>query len=132
MCPMVVVVRGVGGEDCRQVPFADDEHPISALPAGGAHPAFAKALARGACGGVLITSIPAAVKTVSKAAVNLVSRSRSRNRNESARWSRSISRLRACWATHAPLGGRSRRRGGPGGWRSPGRTGKWFVLGIPL
>src|SRR3954447_15969992 len=61
----------------------------------------ANAFARGACGGVLITSMPAAVNTVSKPAVNLVSRSRSRNRSESARWSRSISRFRACWATHA-------------------------------
>src|SRR4051794_14500578 len=56
----------------------------------------AKALARGACGGVLMTSMSAAVNTVSKTAVNLVSRSRSRNRSESARWSRSISRFRAC------------------------------------
>jgi hypothetical protein len=48
--------------------------------------------------------MPAAVKTVSKTAVNLVSRSRSRNRSESARWPRSISRFRACWATQAPVG----------------------------
>jgi hypothetical protein len=40
MWPMVIVVRGVGGDDCRQVPFADDEHPVSALPPGGADPAF--------------------------------------------------------------------------------------------
>ncbi len=38
------------------------------------------ALARGACGGVLITVICSAVNTASKTAVNFVSRSRSRNR----------------------------------------------------
>jgi hypothetical protein len=36
------------------------------------------AFARGACGGVRITSAPAAVNTASNAAVNLLSRSRSR------------------------------------------------------
>lgn len=35
---------------------------------------------RGACGGVRITSMPTAVKTASKPAVNFASRSRSRNR----------------------------------------------------
>jgi hypothetical protein len=42
----------------------------------------------------------AAAKTVSKAAENLLSRSRTKKRNRSARSSRSISRLRACWVTH--------------------------------
>jgi hypothetical protein len=35
-------VRGVCGDDCRQVRFAGDEHPISALPPGGAHPALSE------------------------------------------------------------------------------------------
>jgi hypothetical protein len=60
----------------------------------------ANELALGAWGGVLITSIPSA----SKAAVNFVSRSRSRNRKLVTRWSRSISRFRACCATQAPVG----------------------------
>src|SRR3954470_7405695 len=64
----------------------------------------AKAFARGACGGVLITSMPAAANTVSKAVVNFASRSRRRNRTESVRSSRSIGRFRACWATDAPAG----------------------------
>jgi hypothetical protein len=35
---------------------------------------------------------------------DFVSRSRSRNRKLVTRWSRSISRFRACWATQAPVG----------------------------
>jgi hypothetical protein len=44
----------------------------------------ANAFARGARGGVLITSMPSAVNTVSKMFVNFVSRSRSRNRSPAA------------------------------------------------
>ena len=46
----------------------------------------------------------APVKTASKAAPNLASRSRIKNRNWSAWSPRSISRLRACWVTQAPVG----------------------------
>ena len=68
---------------------------------------------RAAPGGEIpTTSMPAAANTASKAVVNsaskavvnFASRSRIRNRNLSTRSSRSISRLRACWATHAPVG----------------------------
>src|SRR5438045_8746048 len=48
--------------------------------------------------------MPAAANTASKAAVNFESRSRMRNRNRWACSSRSISRLRAAWVTHAPVG----------------------------
>src|SRR4051794_20839716 len=47
MWPMVVVVRGVGCEGCRQVPFADDEHPVGAFPAGGVDPAFGEGVGAG-------------------------------------------------------------------------------------
>src|SRR6188472_4323052 len=46
----------------------------------------------------------AAAKTASNAAVNLLSRSRIKYRNRSARSPRSINRLRACWVTQAPVG----------------------------
>src|SRR4051794_2193018 len=42
--------------------------------------------------------------TSSKIRVDLVSRSRTRNRNPPARSPRSINTLRACWATHVPSG----------------------------
>src|ERR1044072_6841298 len=45
-----------------------------------------------------------AVKTASKAAVNLRSRSRMRNRKPRLASSRSISRLRASWVSQAPVG----------------------------
>jgi hypothetical protein len=48
--------------------------------------------------------IPSLRNTSSNAVVNLVSRSRIRNRNELIRSPRSMARLRAAWATHAPVG----------------------------
>jgi hypothetical protein len=85
MWPVPVLVRGVLGQDGRQVAFAEDEHPVGAFSACGAGPAFSERVRPGACGGVLITSVPAAVNTASNPAVNLVSRSRSSNRNPAAR-----------------------------------------------
>ena len=62
------------------------------------------AFARGAWTGVWMIRTPVALNTASNAAVNFVSRSRIRNFRPSAWPSRSISRLRACWVTHAPAG----------------------------
>ena len=62
------------------------------------------ALARGARTGVLMILTLTVVKTVSKAAVNLASRSRMRNRKRRPASSRSMSRLRACWVSQAPVG----------------------------
>ncbi len=45
-----------------------------------------------------------AVKTASNAAVNFVSRSRTRNLNRSTHSARSIKRLRAAWVTHSATG----------------------------
>jgi hypothetical protein len=64
----------------------------------------ARAFARGERTGVLITLAPSEVNTLSNAMVNLVSRSRMRNLRCSARPPRSMSRFRACWATHGPVG----------------------------
>jgi transposase len=54
------------------------------------------AFARGARGGVLMTWMPSASKTLSKARVYLPSLSRITNRNVSTRAPRSIARFRAC------------------------------------
>jgi hypothetical protein len=62
------------------------------------------AFARGARTGVRSTLSPSATKTASNAAVNLVSRSRSRNRKRPTRSFRPISRLRACCVTQSPTG----------------------------
>ena len=47
MWTVAVVVSHVLGEDCRQMAFADDEHPVGALPAYGAHPAFRECVRSG-------------------------------------------------------------------------------------
>jgi hypothetical protein len=60
--------------------------------------------ARGARTGVRRMRMTSLVNTASKALVNLVSRSRIKNLNVARRSPRFITRLRACWATHAPLG----------------------------
>ena len=62
----------------------------------------ARGFALGDQTGVLITRVPLPAKTSSNAAVNLLSRSRMRNLNRPACPSRSIRRLRACWAVQAP------------------------------
>jgi predicted transposase YbfD/YdcC len=54
--------------------------------------------------GVLVIRTPVPASTSSKTAVNLLSRSRIRNLNRAARSPRPISRLRACWAVHSPVG----------------------------
>ncbi|EXU62515.1 hypothetical protein Z951_41080 [Streptomyces sp. PRh5] len=51
-----------------------------------------------------MTAVPFPAKMALTAAVNLLSRSRMRNRKRPALSSRSMSRLRASWVTHAPVG----------------------------
>ena len=81
MRAVFVVVAEVFGEHRGEVPLAGDQDAVGALAAGGSTQRSAIAFARGACGGVRSTSIPAAVNTASKAAVNFASRSRMRNRS---------------------------------------------------
>src|ERR1700716_2083057 len=64
----------------------------------------ANAFARGACAGVRTIRTPCVVKTASNDPVNFVSRSRIRNVNWAARSPRSMTRFRACWVTHSPVG----------------------------
>jgi hypothetical protein len=73
MRTVAVVVRGVLVEDRRQwrspAMSVRSVHSRRTVPT----QRLANAFARGACGGVLITSMSAAVNTASKTAVNLVS-----------------------------------------------------------
>ena len=89
-----------------EVAWSGDQEVVEAFLAQGADEAFRDRVARGARIGVRMTRMSVPVKTASKAAVNLLSRSRIRNRNWSARSPRSISRLRACWVTQLRWGGR--------------------------
>ena len=102
--PVGVVVIGVLAGDEPQMAFTSDQHPVQAFAAGAADPAFGDRVRRGACTGVLMMRTPTAANTASKAAVNLASRSRMRNLRVAAGSPGSISRLRACWVTHGPVG----------------------------
>ena len=64
----------------------------------------AYAFARGEQIGVRMVSTPMEVNTSSKVAVNLVSRSRMRNRNRRPASSRSEAKLRATCVIHGPFG----------------------------
>src|SRR5258708_34435318 len=99
-----VVVGHVRGQDCPQMPFAEDEHPVGDLGPGGEHEPFRKAFARGLRDGIFTASMPAAVRTASKDAVNCPARARTRNRKPAPRAPRSIRRLRICWGVHSPSG----------------------------
>jgi hypothetical protein len=66
--------------------------------------------------------MPSEAKMPSKLSVNFASRSRTRNLNCPMRSFRSMSRLRACWATTPRSGSPSRPRRGRGGWQARSRT----------
>ena len=62
------------------------------------------ALALGARVGLVMILVPCAVKTASREAVNLVSRSRMRKLTVFAWSARSVEGLRACWVTRSADG----------------------------
>jgi hypothetical protein len=62
------------------------------------------AFARGAAGGLVRIWMPSAAKTASNALVNWESRSRSRNFAVITRSPKFVSRVRAAWVVHAPVG----------------------------
>ena len=102
--PVGIVMIYVLAEDQPQVPFTGDQHPVQALAAGTGDPAFRDRVRPRRLHRRLDDPHTDRVNTASDAAVNLVSRSRIKNLTLSARFSRFISRLRACWVTHSPVG----------------------------
>jgi Rhodopirellula transposase DDE domain len=103
-CPvrsMLVVVREVFIEHQSQVAFAIDQQPIGALAAQCADPALADRVCPWCLDRGLDDLDAFCFEIASKLAAYLASRSRIRNRNEVCR---SVSRLRACWVTHGPVG----------------------------
>jgi hypothetical protein len=74
------------------------------------------AFARGARGGVLITSTPTEANTSSKPLVNLRSRSQITDRSRSARSPKSISKFRTCWVAQLLTGLVVAQPDAPGGW----------------
>jgi hypothetical protein len=101
---MVIEMLKVLAEHCGGVTFAVDQNPVGALCPDAAHESLGEQLARGVRGGVLTVSMPSLAKTASKDVVNLVSRSRMRDRNSVVRWSRSAMRLRAAWVVQVAVG----------------------------
>ena len=99
-----VVVLDVLAQHRREVARSGDQEMVEAFTAQGADEAFRDRVRSRCPTGVRMMRMSAPAKTASKAAVNLLSRSRIRNRNRAARSPRSMSRLRACWVTQAPVG----------------------------
>ena len=102
--PVLVVMPGEGREDVVEVAAADDQEPVEAFTRTLPTQRSACARARGARTGALITRMPWERKTASKSRMNLLSRSRMRNRGRTPSSSSYISRLRACWVTQRPSG----------------------------
>jgi hypothetical protein len=94
----VLVERGAG------VSFVVDQQPVGAFGADAADEPFCVAVRPGCAGGIFTTSMASEVKTASKAAVNLASRSRIRKRKVLICSPRSIRRLRAAWVVQAVVG----------------------------
>jgi hypothetical protein len=106
----VGAVRVVVLNELRQhrgeVARPDDQELVEAFAAQGADEAFGDGV-RSRCPHRRTDDVDVgAAKTASKAAVNLLSRSRIKKRNWLAWSPRSMSRLRACWVPQAPVGGR--------------------------
>jgi hypothetical protein len=97
------VVLHIGAEDLAQVGLIPDQDPVQALSPDGAHPAFGGG-DRARRSGRDLQDLDAGGGERVEVRVNLVSRSRTRKRNLLVWSSRSISRLRAVWVTHAPVG----------------------------
>ena len=102
--PSAVVVDGVLLQHDAQMALPGDEHPVGAFGPGGEDPALREGLALGHWAGILSGSMPSLVNTASKESVNLVSRSRIKKRNWSARCPRSATRSRASCVVQAAVG----------------------------
>lgn len=102
--PGCVVVPQVFGQHTSQMVLIDDQQPVEEFPAQGTDDLSWIAFALGARGGLARILMPSAVNTASKEPVNWPARSLIRNLMEVARWPRSIRKLRAACAVHAPSG----------------------------
>jgi hypothetical protein len=111
-----VVVSGVRGQHSLQLPTSKDQQPSSSSRRTVPTQRSAEAFARGARTGVASTPIPSAATAASNAAVNLVSRSQTTNRNWPTRPARAMSRLRPAGPPTPPDGmGRDPQQVDPAG-----------------
>ena len=102
--PVGVEVRHVLGQHNLKLALVEDQHPIQQLAAHGADPAFGDGVRAGrAYWGAQDPDGFAGEHGVEDAG-ELAVAVRIKNLNPAARSPRSIIRLRACWATQAPVG----------------------------
>jgi hypothetical protein len=104
MWPMAVVMIDVLGENCFELTPVEDQDPVEALPTDGAHETLGKGVGPRGLGWRADDPDSLDRKTASKPAVNLASRSRTRNLTAHPRSASTIVRLRACWVTQGPAG----------------------------
>ena len=102
--PVGVVVIGVLTQDQPQVPFTGNQHPVQALAADTGDPAFRDRVRPRRLDRSLDDPHADRIEDRVERRGELRIRSRIRNFRPPAWPSRSISRLRACWVTHAPVG----------------------------
>jgi hypothetical protein len=101
---MLIVVGLILVQDLSQVGLVPGEGAVQELVAASADPAFAVAFMRGVRTLHRTVRIPAPARTESNALVKFEPRSRIMNLTRCACSSRSMRRLRACWAVHSPVG----------------------------
>jgi hypothetical protein len=99
-----VVVHHVPRQRHLDMSSTNDQHPVQQLTTDRADPSLGVGVRPWRPHRHAQRLDPWAAKTASNVAVNLASRSRSRNLNRSMRPASSMSRLRACWVTHIPVG----------------------------
>lgn len=99
-----VVVPEVVGQDSLKVATVPDQDPVQALGPQGAYPSFGVGVRPGRPRRDLEHVDASGCEHGVEGSAELGITSRMRNPNLSACWSRSMSRLRAAWVTHAPAG----------------------------
>src|SRR5438552_5354252 len=101
---MLVVLTDVDREDSFEVPSVHDQDLVEALAARGADPPFDERVRAGCPYRCADRPDASERNTSSKAAVNLLSRSWTKNRIGSARSTKVSMMFRACWVAHSPVG----------------------------
>jgi hypothetical protein len=85
MWTLIVIVLGIFGEDLGQMSIVEDQHPVEHLTAERSDNPLADRVRAWSLWRGLMIRTPSARKTTSKAAMNLVSPSRAKNRSASIR-----------------------------------------------
>ena len=104
MWPAAVVVGGVPGEDGPQVVFAEDEDAVGEFASGGADEAFGEAVRSRTSRWDLHRMDALTSQDSVERGGELAGAVADEEPEPGGRSSRSISRLRACWLVHGPVG----------------------------